>query len=169
MSLGDLALTLIDLGEYEQASRYSREGLTIATEMGHLDHLAYNLLCLGAAACGLNDFRASRDYLIKSLKISWQAQIITQVTTALFYFAMLLARENDRTEVTEPVKLQQKIRALELLALVIHHPACWQPIKDRAAHLQAQLEAAVPPDLVNAAKIRAKDRQIEEIVRDLQI
>lgn len=55
------------------------------------------------------------------------------------------------------------------LFCVIHHPACWQPIKDKAVHLQAQLEAAVPPDLVNAAKIRAKDRQIEEIVKELQI
>ena len=169
MSLGDLSLTLIDLGEYEQAGRYSREGLATATEMGHLDHMAYNSFCLGAAACGLNDFQTSRDYLIKSLKISWQAQIITHLTVALFYFATLLTKEGERAEVTEPIKLQQRIKALELLALVTHHPACWQPVKDRAVALQTQLEAAVSPDLVNTAKIRAKARKLEEIIRELQI
>lgn len=167
MSIADLALTFTELGQYEQASQYSREGLAMATEIGHLDHMAYNLVCLGAAACGLNDFQASRDYLIKSLKISWQTQIVTHATVALFYFAMLLSKESDWAGVTESLKLQQKIRALELLALVITHPACWQPIKDRALYLQAQLESAVPPDLASAARIRAKDHKLEEIIPEI--
>jgi hypothetical protein len=33
---------------------------------------------------------------------------------------------------------------LELLAFVIDHPACWQPIKDRATPLQAGLRRNYP-------------------------
>ena len=132
MCLGDLTLTVSEMGEYEQAIQYGREGLALTEAMGHLDLMAYNLYALGAAACGLGDFQTSRDYLLKSVKISWDAQIIDHTTIALFYFAIVLAKESDLAEVTEPIKLQQKARALELVALVIHHPACWQPIKDRA-------------------------------------
>jgi hypothetical protein len=127
--------------------------------------MAYNLYALGAAACGRGDFQTSRDYLLKSMKISWDAQIIDHTTIALFYFARLLAKESDLAEVTEPIKLQQKARALELLALVTHHPACWQPIKDRARCLQVQLEGELP--IVTTAEMRARDRSLEEVVTEI--
>lgn len=167
MCLGDLALAVGETGEYDQAIQYSREGLAITEAMGHLNLMVYNLYCLGAAACGLGDFQASRECLIKSLKVAWEAQIIDHTTIALFYLAALLAKESDLIEATEPFKLQQKVKALELLTLVVDHPACWQPIKDRAARLQIQLEAVLPTDVVTTAKMSAKDRTLEEVVTEI--
>jgi predicted ATPase/DNA-binding SARP family transcriptional activator len=167
MCLGDLTLTSSEMGENEQAIQYGREGLAVTEEIGHLDLMVYNLYSLGAAACGLGDFQTSRDYLLRSLKKAWEAQIIDHTTIALFYLAVVLTKESDRAEVTEPIKLQQKARALELVILVIHHPACWQPIKDRAARLQAQLETELPPDMTTAAQAQGKSQTLEAVVTEI--
>ncbi len=167
MCLADLALAFNDLGAYAKAQQHSQEGLAITEATGNLGLMSYNLYCLGVAACGLGDFQAGRKYLLKSLRIAWEAQIPDNTLNVLFYVAVLLVKESGDTNVLEPVKFQVKVRALELLALVIHHPATWQAIKDRAARLQAQLEAELPPDVVTAAKMRAKDHALEEIVAEI--
>jgi hypothetical protein len=135
--------------------------------MSNLPVMAYNLYCLGTAICGLGDFQAGREYLIKALSVAWEAQFMDQATVALFYWAVSLARESDLAEGTEPLKLQQKARALELLALVIDHPACWQPIKDRAAPLQARLETELPLGEVAIAKARAKSRTLDQVIAEI--
>jgi predicted ATPase/transcriptional regulator with XRE-family HTH domain len=165
--LGDLALYANESGEFEQAAQYSREGLAITEETGILDLMVYNLYCLGTAICGLGDFQAGREYLIKSLSVAWETQIMAHITVALFYWAVSLVRESDLAEGTAPLKLQQKASALELLVFVIDHPACWQPIKDRAAHLQARLEAELPLEVTTTAKARAKSRTLDEVVAEI--
>ncbi|HXV97237.1 MAG TPA: tetratricopeptide repeat protein, partial [Anaerolineae bacterium] len=167
MCLGDAALAAGEMGEYEQALRHGREGLAVAEEIGHMDLMVYNLYCLGAAACGLGDFQASRDYLMKSFKIAWEAQIIDKVTIILFYFAMLIAKESDLAEISEPVKSQQKVKALELLALISDHPACWQAIKDRAARLQLELEAQLSADVIAVAKAQRRSQTLEAVVVEI--
>lgn len=167
MCLGDLALAASEMGDYEQATQYSLEGLAIAEEINHLDMIIYNLYALGAATCGLGDFQASRAQLLKAIKIAREVQIVAHLTTALFYLALLLVKESGLAGVAEPIQARQKVRALELLNLITHHPACWQAIKDRAAPFQAHLEAELPPAQVTAAKIRAKERTIEEVVVEI--
>ena len=51
--------------------------------------------------------------------------------------------------------------------MIIGHPATWQTIKDRAARLQAQLEADLPREVVTAAQERGKSRQLAEVVAEL--
>jgi predicted ATPase/transcriptional regulator with XRE-family HTH domain len=167
MCLGDLALIANESAEFEQAVRYSREGLAIAEEIGTSDLMAYNLYCLGTAICGLGDFQIGRPHIIKALGLAWEAQIMLQAAGALFYLAVSLARESNRAEGPAPLKLQQKAKALELLAFVIEQPACWQPIKDRAAPLQARLEAELPPKIVATAKARAKSQTLDEVVAEI--
>jgi hypothetical protein len=167
MSLGDLALAAGERGEYEQAAQYSLEGLAIAEEINHLDMIIYNLYALGAATCGLDDFQASRQYLFRSLKLAGEAQILAHLITALFYLALLLLKENNMAEATEPDKARRKAEALELLNLIIDHPSCWQAIRERALPFQAQLEAELPPAQVTAAKIRAQERTLEEVVVEI--
>lgn len=164
MGLGDLALAVSEIGEYEQALQYAREGLAITEEIGHLDLMSYNLWVLGAATCGLGDFQASRNYLTQSLRTAWEAQITVHAVAVLFYFAILLAKEADLAGVTEPTKIQQKAKALELLAWVIAQPSCSQPIKDRVVRFQAQLEAELPSAVVGAARARAKVLTLEAII-----
>ena len=61
----------------------------------------------------------------------------------------------------------EKERALELLALVLHHPISWQWAKDRAAPLVAQLEAELSPDVAAAAWERGRASDLEETVAEL--
>src|SRR5262245_40526824 len=86
MCLGDLALIANETGEFEQAAQYSREGLAITEETGILNLMAYNLTTLGTATCGLGDFQAGREYLIKALSVAWKAQVMDQATIALFFW-----------------------------------------------------------------------------------
>jgi len=61
----------------------------------------------------------------------------------------------------------EKERALELLALVLHHPASWQWTKDRAAALVAELEAELSPDAVAAALEHGRTRDLAATVAEL--
>jgi hypothetical protein len=66
--------------------------------------------------------------------------------------------------VTEPAKIKPKAKALELLPFVIGHPPCWQAIRDRARHLQVQLEAELPSAVVSAARARAREFTLNPII-----
>ena len=61
----------------------------------------------------------------------------------------------------------EKERALELLALVLHHPVSWQWTKNRAAPLVAELEAELSPEVVAAAQARGQARDLEATVAEL--
>jgi tetratricopeptide (TPR) repeat protein len=167
MSFGDLALATGESGNDELAIQYGCEGLAVAKEMGAIAFIIYNLNCLGAAACGLGDFQTSRNYLTEALQMAWPPQKPDQLMNALFYFATLLVKESNLVASPEPFDLQKKAQALELLALVVGQPATWQAIKDRAARLQAQLEADLPPEVVAAAQERGKTRPLAEVVAEL--
>ena len=52
-------------------------------------------------------------------------------------------------------------RALELLALILGHPASHQEFKDRAAWLQAELMTELPPDVVAAVHERGRARDLQ--------
>ena len=55
----------------------------------------------------------------------------------------------------------------ELLALVQHHSASTQETKDRAAKLQDELIAELPPEVVAAAKARGKERTFESVATEI--
>lgn len=59
--------------------------------------------------------------------------------------------------------------ALELLALVPHHPVSWLWAKDRVAPLIAELEAELSPDVVAAAWERVRARDLESTVVGLHV
>jgi predicted ATPase/DNA-binding SARP family transcriptional activator len=167
MCLADLALTLNDLGAYEKAQQHSLEGLAITEATGNLGLRSYNLCCLGVAAGGLGDFQASRKYLLKSLQIAWEAQIPDNTLNTLYYLAMLSVQESVATDLPEPVKLRYKARALELLTLVVHHPATWQAIKDRAARLQLDLEVELAADVTALAKAQGRSKTLKAVVTEI--
>src|SRR5262245_40287441 len=58
-------------------------------------------------------------------------------------------------------------QALELLALVQYHPASTQETKDRAVKLHDELIAGLPPEAVDAAKTRGKERSLEVVVAEI--
>jgi tetratricopeptide (TPR) repeat protein len=164
---GDLALVTGESGDYELAMQYGREGLAKAREIRFNNVIIYNLCGLGAAACGLGDLQTSRNYLTEALLLGWETRILGQLMNALFYFAALLVKESNLAASTEPSDLQKKTRALELLAIVLGHPATWQPIKDRAARLQAEIEAGLARDNTTTATAPGQSRPLEEVVTEM--
>lgn len=58
-------------------------------------------------------------------------------------------------------------KALEILALVVHHQATWQVYKDKATRLLAELKVELPPEVVAAAQERGKTRKLEEVVAEI--
>jgi hypothetical protein len=58
-------------------------------------------------------------------------------------------------------------RALEILALILGHPASHQEFRSRAARLQAELIAELPPEVVEAALERGRARDLDATTAEL--
>ena len=58
-------------------------------------------------------------------------------------------------------------RAVELLALTLHHRSSWQISKDRATDLLNELESALPANIVATALERGQARDLETTVAEL--
>jgi tetratricopeptide (TPR) repeat protein len=162
-----LARATGELGNHELALQYIREGLTVAREIGDIHCILANLFDLGSTMCGLGDLQTSRNYLTEALQLAWKTQKLEMLMNTLFYFAAMLVKESDLTAGPEPFDPQKKMKALELLSIVIGHPAAWQAIKDRAAYLQARLEAELPLDVITTAKTHGKSHTLAEVIEEI--
>jgi hypothetical protein len=58
-------------------------------------------------------------------------------------------------------------QALELLLIVVNHPASIQETRDRAAHLRLELEAQMTSHQVEAAQERVQAKTFEDIVDEV--
>jgi tetratricopeptide (TPR) repeat protein len=170
MSLGDYALVAYELGDYPTAMRCGQEGLAITDEFHHFDLMAYNLCGMGAAACGMGDLQTARQYLLRSLKLAHESQIFPQASLAIYFFARLLVLESQNaTPGGAPgvEQLEKQAHAVELLAWVIHQPATWQLIRDRAQHVLAELLESLPAGTAATAQQRGREKTLEDIATEI--
>jgi hypothetical protein len=107
--------------------------------------------------CGLGDLPEARKCFRQALEIYMTVRVVSGVLLTLVGIATLLVAEGE------------KERALELLALVLHHPLSWQMAKDQAAPLIAKLEAELLPDVVAAAQERGRARNLDATVAELLV
>jgi predicted ATPase/DNA-binding SARP family transcriptional activator len=162
-----------EMGMYEAAQRYCLEALAIAKELGIPDVMASSLGTLGEAACGLGDLQAARKYLHEALSIARDILGLPSILRILDMWAALLVKEEGLqaggSSSKEGASSRQGVKeqALELLALILHHPASMQLSKDKAAHLLAELAAELPLTAVVAAREHGQVRALQEIVADL--
>jgi len=155
--LGDLGEVANFQGEYAEATQLAQECLTISRKIDEPPSIGWALRVLGDAACGLGDLPGARRYHHQALEVATTIGQTYDLPVSLVGIAALLAAEGE------------KERALELLALVLHHPTSWQWAKDRAAPLIAELEAELPPDAVVAAKERGRARDLDATVAELLV
>jgi predicted ATPase/predicted Ser/Thr protein kinase len=154
--LGDLAEVANTVGEHAQAIRLAKESLDILQQLGRPSgEAAWELRNLGIATCGLGDFESARRYFSMSLEASIRRHWSASHLLTLVAVARLLARQDDRE------------RALELLTMVMNHRFSWQWAKDQAAPLIAELEAALPPEVVAAAQACGRGRDLDATVAEL--
>ncbi len=153
--LGNLAEFANVQGEYAEAIQLAQEGLAISRKIDEPSGIAWALRALGDAACGLGDLPEARRYHHQALEVITTIAQTFYASRFLVGIAALLAAEGE------------KERALELLALVLHHPISWQWAKDRAMPLITELEAELSPDAVAAAQARGRALDLEATVAEL--
>lgn len=171
--LGDIA---ISMERYEEAQSYFEENLDLAKQFGFKAKVPWSLIGLSEAALGMGDFQAARDCLLEAL--ASEAANIPPFSLGVLAkaWAMYLKKQADWAGATSGpealANLEQKKQAVEILSLVMAHPATWQVHKDRVAPLLAELEAELPPEVFAAAQGRGKARDLwataEELLEKLK-
>lgn len=163
--LSMLALILNDLQEYEAAQACAQEGLVLASEVNSPIFIAYNLFVLAETAYRQADFAGGRRYLRELLTLTTQMSLLPSLAIALYHVAALLALEVTQDD---PVPAQpQLVRAIQLLALVGEHPACWCAYRTRAQQLLVDVAARLPAEVVAAAQAQGRMRDLRATAEEM--
>lgn len=131
------------LADVEQTEHYCNEGIDVARAANVVVALASCLAIKGDLACQRGELRLGRACLREAMQVAVTAQVLPFALEALVYYAGSLLIES---RLSAPLASEaQQIRAVELLTLAAHHPACWHFLKERVARLQTELAALLPP------------------------
>ena len=154
--LGDLGEGCNMLGRYAEAAEYAQRSLDLQVKRsrGIAD---WEFRVRGVAALGLGDFQAAAENFRQALQINLGAWRPARALHVLASVAALLAAKGER------------VRALELLALVFHDHRTWQWAKDSYAPLLAELQAALPVNTVDAAENRGRARDLEATIAEVLV
>jgi tetratricopeptide (TPR) repeat protein len=139
-------------GKYEQATQLYQESLALCREVGDRWILGMVLSNLGDVATTLREFYGARRYYLESLEGAVKIGAVPEVILILVKIASLLVQE------------QRPEEALDLLSVVLHHPATHGETRDQADGLLAQIASQVPQDVVAAHLGQATSRQFDEVV-----
>lgn len=145
--LTNLGVIAEESGQYEEAKRLYQESLAIFKEVGDRHGSANALNNLGFALCMLGEDQEATECFHKALDIATDTQLASVALEALVGVATLLARAGE------------KERALELVVYVLHHPAVYVDIKDRAKQLVSELKSQFSPQAFAMTQARGQARQ----------
>jgi tetratricopeptide (TPR) repeat protein len=165
MCLADMVPVLRSGGDVEQAVAVARQAVAIVRDTEDLMMLVLSLNSLGAALISAGDFAAARQALNEALQRLLTAQYPFFTVIAFYYFAELLVLQSHDADL--PLALERKSLAVALLSCVRTQPATWQIYKDKAAHLQAEIEEALPIDVLTTAIARGQNSTLEEMASSL--
>ena len=125
------------------------------TELGGLFYIGQGLAQMGRSLFALgNDIEAERIWR-ESLRIAAEIRGMPVVLEALVGIATLRGKRGETQS------------ALELLLIVLNHPACDQETKSRADHLRTELEAQLTPTQIEAIRAHTREKTFDTIVEDL--
>ncbi len=109
--LNDMGVVAYDLGDYAGAQRYYRAAGALSTELGDRVGVLYAAINLAHAAVTLQDDREARLRYLEALALARELQVLPLLLESVAGLAGIHARAG------------QVDRALELLGLVVGHPA----------------------------------------------
>ncbi len=142
-------------GEHIQAVEMFRKGLDTLTELGARMSVARALAEMGRSVFALgNDSEAERIWR-ESLRIAMETRGILVALEATVGLARLQAKRGDMEH------------ALELLLIVLNHPATVQETRERAAHLRIEMEAQLTSQQVEATRARVQAKTFEAVVDEV--
>jgi tetratricopeptide (TPR) repeat protein len=158
--LGSL-LTAGAEAEREGAKPLLVEGVAIFREIDDPWGLTTILNQLGQTCGVLGDYEASWQYLTEALQLAHQSGLTPIVLDILVNLAEL----NLQAKALQRPETKSQIEALDLLALVINHPAGEQASKDRARCLLGEQEArGLADQVVTAGSSYTLEARVAEIL-----
>ena len=101
-------------GEYEEARGFYLRCLEISEKIGFHYAIQTSSKYLGKVALSLGNIAEAEKYLLQSLRITKEIGFVRDIINLLYEFARLRVAQNNPEQ------------AVELLALVIQHPASHQ-------------------------------------------
>ncbi|HEX6383212.1 MAG TPA: tetratricopeptide repeat protein, partial [Anaerolineae bacterium] len=128
-------------GDYHQAQKYQQEALAIWRQVGNEPEIASSLCYLGyiATAEGEHQRPQARQYFSQALQLALKHRLAPVALDVFVGVAELVAPAGEAP------------RAVDLLALVEHHPASTHETREKARMRLSQLSAAMPiPDIQTA-------------------
>jgi tetratricopeptide (TPR) repeat protein len=156
--LGHVALAL---GEHEEAREHYLRCLEFSEEVGFHYSIQTSSKYLGKVALAIDNIEEAEVYLTQSLRITNEIGFVRDIVNLMFEFARLrVAQDNPK-------------QAVELLALVVKHPASHQTrwlegrIMDSARGLLAKLEDELPQEIYTAALKHGQELKLEGVVAAL--
>jgi predicted ATPase/DNA-binding CsgD family transcriptional regulator len=167
------AFTLFAMGlgalfqeDYAEARRLAESNLNLNEEIGDVIGSTMSLIILGHVALARGELEMGKiaeaeNYLLKGLLITKEIGFVRDIVNLLYEFARLWVAQDKAVE------------AVELLALVLQHPAShlyrWQEgrIRDSAKGLLAKLENELPRETYTVALERGQGLALDEVIADL--
>jgi predicted ATPase/DNA-binding XRE family transcriptional regulator len=142
-------------GRHQQAVDMFRKSMGIFTELGGRWFMAHVLAEMGGSILALgNEAEAGRIWS-ESLHIATDIHATPVALEALAGFANLRAKQGAREH------------ALELLLIVLNHPASLQVTKNRASALWSELELQLTRAQIDAIQAGVGDKSFDAVVQEL--
>jgi predicted ATPase/class 3 adenylate cyclase/uncharacterized protein HemY len=154
-SLSNLGNLLSALGEHVQARQLYQESLALRRETGDRLGTVYCLNDLGSVAMDLGQEAEAQGHLGEALRTALTIQAVPAILASLSEMARFLAHSGE------------KERAVELLALALHHPAGDQGTKDGAQRLLEKLKSELPADVVSKAEQKGQALAPEKTAHEI--
>jgi tetratricopeptide (TPR) repeat protein len=160
MCLSHLGYLAYDRKDYLRAERLLQESLTRYQKIGNQFGIASTLCHLGHVASTFEGERVqeARQYFRQALTIATEIGARPVALNVLVGWATLLSAGESEDSPQE--------QAIELLVLVLYHPASEQETKDRANRLLDELASSLPPESVAAARERGKARKFDTTLKE---
>ncbi|MFZ4656055.1 MAG: tetratricopeptide repeat protein [Caldilineaceae bacterium] len=153
--LGDLTWRM---GDYATAQRYSQESLSLLQKIGLNKPKEVALNNLGNIACSLADYQQADEHFRTVLAIN-------STTGKLYYDRYVAVALNGLATVL--INQGQLPQAAALLSLVIHHPATWQEMKNKATRLLTAFAAELPAGAMAAIQAQPQPQDLAAFIMPL--
>ena len=142
-------------GNHQQAVVMFRTGLDTFTELGGSWWVARVLAEMSRSVFALGNHTEAGRVWRESLRIATDIRATPVALEGLASFASLQAKQG---------KLEH---ALELLLMVLNHPASLQVTQNRAEHLRTELEAQLTRRQIEIAQAQARVKPFDQIVEQI--
>ena len=161
LSLLPLGHSAMARGDYERARYCYQNILKISQETGFLWGIEKGSKYMAKVALSSNKIAEAEDYLFQCLRITSEIGLVRDRLNLLYDYACLLVAQGN------PEK------AIELLTLVLQHPASYQirlgegRIRDSAKSLLLKIKDKIAPLVYAAALERGQELSLDEVIAEL--